>query len=65
MKSDVKRKPARLDESSRGRGEVFIEFELDPATLHEVEALASNTGCTPFQMSVNLLKEGLSRASAN
>jgi len=45
-------------------GEEFIEFELDPATLHEVEALAAKSGCTPFQMSITLLQEGLSRISA-
>ena len=64
MQPDAKPKPARLDETGRGVGREFIEFELDRATMLEVETLATKSGCTPFQMSVTLLQEGLSRIAA-
>ena len=53
------------DRSGQGAGKTkkYIEFQLDPATLKEIEALARKTGCTPFEMSVILLEEGLSNAS--
>jgi hypothetical protein len=64
MKSDAKRKPAQANGPNRRADKEYVEFQLDPATLLEVEALASKTGCTPFQMSVTLLREELSRISA-
>ena len=65
MEVHTKRRPARLDRASQGERETkkYIEFQLDRATLREVEALARETGCTPFEMSVILMKEGLSSVS--
>ncbi len=41
----------------------YLEFELGRETLLEVKTLARKTGCTPFQMCVSLLQEGLSSKS--
>ncbi|HWW02744.1 MAG TPA: hypothetical protein VNZ64_23795 [Candidatus Acidoferrum sp.] len=39
---------------------VYLEFELDPETLAQVEALARQSRCTAFEMCVKLLKLRLS-----
>jgi hypothetical protein len=64
MKPEARRRPVRLSGVSQGVGKEYLEFELDPETLLEIEALASKRGCTPFQMSVTLLQQELSRISA-
>jgi|GEM_PF-5579507 hypothetical protein len=38
----------------------YLEIELDPETLREVEELARESNCTPFEMCVILLRERLS-----
>ena len=43
-------------ETRRGLEE-YIEFELDADMLREVEALAREANCTPFEICVQLLKE--------
>jgi hypothetical protein len=45
------------------RGKAYVEFELEPGTLLEVEALARQTGCTPFDMCIKLVEEKLSGVS--
>ena len=37
----------------------YIEFELDPDTMREIEELARESNCTPFEMCVTLLREWL------
>lgn len=37
----------------------YLEFELDPHMLAEVEALARRCHCTPFEMCVRLVKSRL------
>jgi hypothetical protein len=65
MKPNAIRKP-RPNRSGRGADErrKYLEFQLDPATLQKIKLLAGKAGCTPFEMSVILLQEELSRASS-
>ena len=45
------------------RGKQYIELELNRKTLRQIEVLAREQGCTAFDMSVILLREGLSTAA--
>jgi hypothetical protein len=63
MKIEATRQPARSKKPNRRVDKKYFEFPLDPATKQEVEALARKIGCTPFQMSVTLLQDALSRIS--
>jgi len=46
-----------------GMDKAYLEFELGPQMLPEVQKLACAAGCSPFQMCVTLLEEGVNRAS--
>jgi len=37
----------------------YLEIELDPETMAEVEALAQKSKVAPFEMGVTLLREAL------
>jgi hypothetical protein len=65
MKPSTTRRPgpARLSQGT-DKTRNYLKFQVDPATLHQIEMLARKTGCTPFQMSVILLQEGISKSAS-
>jgi hypothetical protein len=65
MKTNNSRRP-KPNRSGRkvAESKKYLQFQLEPETLQEIELLAGKTGRTPFEMSVILLQEELSRASS-
>ena len=45
------------------RGYPYLEFQLDPETLLEVESRARQRGVKPFEMCIILLREALATPS--
>ena len=49
----------RNDSGDGASSKQHLELELELETLAQVEALAKQAKCTPFQMCVQLIKEGI------